>query len=46
MEDSFIPIVCPEMRRLTLSQKGLVNKYLEKENTLFYYYKIDKKKFR
>ena len=31
------------MKRLILSQKGSVNKYLEKVNILFYYHKIDKK---
>ena len=43
MGDGFIPIVCLEMRRLTLSQKASVNKYLEKVNILFHYHKIDKK---
>ena len=43
MGDRFIPIVHPEMRRLTLSNKGSVNQYLSRVQTLFYYHQINKK---
>ena len=43
MGDGFILIIHHDMRRLTLSQQGLVNKYLEMVNSLFQHHHINKK---
>ena len=43
MGDSFIPIVTPEMRRLTLSNKGAVERCLSRAESLLDHHKTDKK---
>ena len=43
MGDSFISIVRLEIRRLKLSQKEVVNKYLSQTRKLFDHYKIKQK---
>ena len=43
MGDGFIHIVYPEIRRLTLANKGMVNQYLLRVQSLFYHHQIDKK---
>ena len=43
MGDSLIPIVRPEMRRLVLSNKGVVKRHLSRAQSLFNHHNIDKK---